>query len=104
MTDIIEQIARVEKALDEIRYARRDPTCPEYLAFTLLQEYAAELRARTPAEINRVLAAMTDQVDRARRHKAQHGHLDLGHAQTITEALCGRWWPTIEKALKETRS
>jgi hypothetical protein len=98
---VADQIAAVEKALDDIRYARSDSTCPEHAAYNLLKEYAAELRAQTPGEISRVLAGMTDQVDRARRAKAQLGFYEIGNAQAICESVCGRWWAVIRRALEQ---
>lgn len=97
-----DKIAAIEKAISELRYARNDPTCPEHAAYNLLVERAAELRAQTPKETNRVLLAMADQINRARRFRAQHGYYDGGHAQTITEALCGRWWPVVQQALERS--
>jgi hypothetical protein len=96
-----DQITAVEKALDDLRYTRSDPTCPEHAAYNLLRDYAAELRASTPKEISRVLLAMTDQVNRAKKHRAQFGFYDVSHAQTICNSLCGRWWPVVSNAVAQ---
>jgi|HubBroStandDraft_6_1064221.scaffolds.fasta_scaffold811352_1 hypothetical protein len=102
MTDSTQdRIAAIERALDGIRYARGDATCPEHAAYNLLKSYAADLRAQTPTEINRVLLGMTDQINRAKTHRAKFGYYDAGHAQTLAEGLCGRWWKVINHALIE---
>ena len=50
-------------------------------------------------EIGRVRAAMTDQINRANRTKAKLGYFEIGNMAAITEALCGRWWKTVDRAL-----
>jgi hypothetical protein len=40
-------------------------------------------------------------VGRAKKHRAQFGYYDAGHAQTITEAVCGRWFGVIANALEK---
>ena len=96
-----EKLAAVGRALDDLRHIKNDPTAPEYGAYCMLKEYAVELRAQTSQERSRVLLALEDQVSRAKRFNAQHGHYDIGHCQTITEALCGRWLPTVRAALRQ---
>jgi len=98
------KIKAIERALEAMRYARSDPNCPEHAAYNLLREYAIELRRQTTKETNRVLLAMTDQINRAKIYRARFGYYDAGHAQTLTEALCGRWWPTVRHALKSKES
>ena len=98
-----QKIIAVENALESMRYARNDPTCPEHAAYNLLKEYAAELRARAPSEIGKVHAAMSDQVQRARASKARLGFYDVGNERTICEGVCGRWWPIIDRALRELK-
>jgi hypothetical protein len=95
-----QKLAAVERLLDDLRWARGGKA-PEAETYDALLAIAVDLRAETPEEAGRVLRAMTDQVDRARRGKARLGFYDVGHAQNITEALCGRWWPTVRKALEQ---
>jgi hypothetical protein len=66
----------------------------------ILRAVCADYRAETPKEIGRVLLAMTDQVQRAAHAKARLGFYPEGTI-TIVEALCGRWWPVVERALKK---
>jgi hypothetical protein len=94
-----QKIAAVDRLLDDLRWARGQDVL-EAATFDALVEIAKELRAETPAEAGRVLLAMTDQVDRARQGRARLGFYDVGNAQTICEALCGRWWPTVRKAME----
>lgn len=101
---VTDKIAAIEKALEEMRYARDDSTCPEHAAYHLLKEYIGELRAQTPAEKNRVLFAMTHQVNVARRQKVTQGFYDTGTAMTICESICGRWWPVVRAALEQANA
>jgi len=94
-----QKLAAVERLLDDLRWSR-GTKAPEAETYDALLAIAVELRAQTPVEAGRVLKAMTDQVQRARRGKSRLGFYDGGNAQTITEALCGRWWPTVERALQ----
>ena len=95
-----DKIAAIERAIEAIRYARADPGCPEYAAYNLLREYASALRTETPVTVGRVLRAMEYQIQAAKKVKAGLGSYDIGHCQTITESLCGRWWPTVRAALE----
>ena len=95
-----EKIAAVDRLLDELRFARSDPTYPEYVSYHALREIAADLRAKMPAQIGVVRQALQFQTKVAKRHYAQHGCYAIGHAMTICEALCGKWGTTIEKALE----
>lgn len=65
-----------------------------------MKAIAIDLRAETPKEIGKTLRAMTHQVEYARRTRRQIGAYDHGTMQTITEGLCGRWWPVIARALQ----
>lgn len=94
-----QKLAAVERLLDDLRWARGG-NAPEAETYDALLAIAVDLRAETPQEVGRVLQAMADQVDRARRGKARLGFYNIGNAQTITEALCGRWWSTVKKALE----
>lgn len=95
-----EKIALVEELLEDLRWAR-GTKAPEAATYDKLLAIATDLRATTPKEIGRVLAAMLDQIQRARRFRARNGYYQTGHMQTITEALCGRWWPTVERSLQQ---
>jgi hypothetical protein len=94
-----QKLAAVERLLGDLRWARGSQA-PEAETYDALLAIAVDLRAGAPKEAGRVLAAMTDQVQRARRGKSRLGFYDVGHMQTLTEALCGRWWPTVERALQ----
>jgi hypothetical protein len=95
-----QKLAAVERLLDDLRWAR-GKRAPESETYDALLSIAVDLRAETPAEAGRVLKALTDQIDRARRGKARLGFYDAGNAMTICEAVCGRWFPTIRKALEQ---
>jgi hypothetical protein len=90
-----EKMAAVDHALDSMRVA--GDTGPHFEA---MKAIAIDLRAEGPKEISKTLRAMTHQVRAALRGKAQLGFFDHGAMQTITEGLCGRWWPVIERALQ----
>jgi len=96
-----EKLAAVERLLDDLRWARGKRDTTEAQTYEALAAIATDLRAGTPKEAGRVLAAFTDQVQRARRGKVRLGFYDVGNAQTICEAVCGRWFPTIRKALEQ---
>lgn len=67
----------------------------------VLREIEVGLRAEAPRQIGRVLEAMTFQIEIAKRSKARLGFIEIGNIQTLAEGLCGRWWPTVERALQQ---
>ena len=95
-----QKLAAVERLLDDLRWSRGSQA-PEAETYDALLAIAGDLRAGTPAEMGRVLRAMTDQINRARKGKSRLSFYDVGHMQTLTEAICGRWWPVIENALRQ---
>ena len=96
-----QKIAAVDRLLQDLRWARGRTDVLEGETHAALVAISAELHAEQPETIGRVLAAMTDQVDRARQGKARHGQFEIGHCQTLAEGLCGRWWPTVARALRQ---
>ena len=94
-----QKLAAVERLITDLRWARGSQA-PEAETYDALLAIAVDLRAGTPAEMGRVLRAMTDQINRARKGKTRLGFYDVGHMQNLCEAICGRWFPTIEKALQ----
>lgn len=101
MTVTLDQkIQAVDRLLDDLRWARNDPAVPEHITYKALTAIAVDLRAQTPKEAGKVLRSMTHQVDTARHTKARLGYFEHGQLQTITEATCGRWWPTVRRALE----
>lgn len=95
-----QKIAAVDRLLYDLRWARGRTDVVEGETHAALVAISAELHAGQPESIGRTLAAMTDQIDRARQGKARHGQFEIGHCQTITEGLCGRWWPVVAQALR----
>lgn len=95
-----DKIAAVDRLLDDFRWAREQPQEPEHATFHALVAIAADLRAQTPKESSKVLRAMSHQVDVIKRTKAQIGYIDHGQMENLTNAVTGRWWPTIRAALE----
>ncbi len=91
-----DKIAAIDWMLDYLRKSGVEHSD----VFDGLKAIAVDLRAETPKEIGKTLRAMAHQVEYARRTKRQVGAYDHGTMQTITEALCGRWWPVVENALQ----
>jgi hypothetical protein len=92
-----DKIAAVDQILDDLR----NGGLGNGHLIEAMKAIAVDLRAETPKEIGKTLRAMTHQVEYARRTRRQQGAYDHGTMQTITEALCGRWWPVIERALQQ---
>jgi hypothetical protein len=95
-----QKIAAVGRLLDDLRWSR-GTDCIEAQTYDALTAIAVDLRAETPAEIGKVRQAITHQVQFALRAKAHSGYFELGNMQALTEAICGKWFPVITKALEQ---
>lgn len=96
-----EQLAAVERVLDDFRWSREKPQTVEHQTYHAMKALAVRLRGETPKEAGKVLRQMAHQVDRARADKEQSGSLlSGGPALAISEALIGRWWAVVKPALE----
>lgn len=96
-----EQLAAVERTLDDMRWAREKPDTLEHQTYHAMKALAVRLRGETPKEAGKVLRQMADRVGRARADKEQFGGvLSGGPALAISEALIGRWWAVVKPALE----
>jgi hypothetical protein len=66
----------------------------------ILRAICVDYRSQTSEEVGKVRLALTDQVGRARREKERVGDWPRGTLHSLGEALCGRWFLVIDRALE----
>jgi hypothetical protein len=95
-----DQIGAVERLIEDLRWARNDPTVPEHRTYTILKSLATDLRARLDGASNRTLDALAFQVESATKAKARIGYVEVGHHQAVSECVMANW-PVIKRALED---
>lgn len=96
-----EKLETLERVLDQSRYHEATRELFSREDRLILKAICADIKARDPAIGNRVLDAISFQVNSAALAKARLGYLDVGHHQALAEALLAHW-PAVRVALEKS--
>lgn len=90
-----EQIAAVDRCLEDFRHARSQPGTLENKTYFALRAIADELRGRKPEACRHTLRLLAARVDAARSVRMADGAM-----RGVAEVLISRW-PTVRQALEK---
>ena len=94
--DIVEQVLDAERAGRE----RYEPCLFRDDELPILKSICSDLRARMATPSNKVLNALSFQINSGMKAKAALGYMEVGHHQAIAEALVLHW-ATVRLALEQ---
>lgn len=95
--DLAEQLAVVERFIEEFRWARCEVGAPQERTYRALKLIAKDLRARLPEAAPEAAQALQRKIDAAGRAKDPARRVSALRA--VAEELVGRW-PTVRRALE----
>ena len=98
MIDLQAQIDAVERLIEDLRWARGDPTAPEHVTYLAMKAVARDLRGRLEGKAGEARAAIGSRIADAVRSATVLGYRD-SHMIGLAQEVIGRW-PTIEFALE----
>lgn len=98
MISLEDQIAAVNRLIEDLRWARSDPKVPEHATYNAMKQIAVDLAARQPGKAGEARASIGSRIADAVRTKTALGY-SIRHMQGIAEEVIGRW-PVIEYALE----
>lgn len=94
-----QQLAAVERLIEDFRWARADDMVPEHATYNALKVIAKDLRARLPGAPGSALAEIGRRLEIAELGKSpEHGFV-RGHLIGVAHAVIGRW-PEVRQALE----
>jgi hypothetical protein len=94
-----EKLRAVEQLLVSLRWARGQSHLPEHAQFKALQDIAADLLARQPAQHRSVRHGIGQRVAEAVNNARPDGRYQEGYLITLAQAVIGQW-RVIEYALE----
>lgn len=97
---LTEAIKGIEGLIQDFRWARNDPSVPEWNDLHILRWVAKELRSRQPGAAGELLQLLTAEVDAAVSTKVG-GHIDPNRLVKIAEIVVARW-PVLSRALEQS--